>query len=380
MLALGLLASSVFAAGIIAKPHTVKADSAYTTKNSIVYRNKRGTMRIYQAKGFHMIDEVGYLENQIVLYGTLKNNSNRGGLTPEDFFNEHFNAYRIRKSSWRQLHSIGSLMFAPTNYTRYLSNNATDYVKPHKTLRFAVASEDDDMARPRTGERVVVRAYNDAYLVEKAMASKNFYLPTVKTAKDHQHGSSEKITAKDKSEPERDANELLKPKKYRRKNNSDAKIEGQTYDSKFGTFTITNAQAFNYSPTYSNPRQIACICLEGHFTNKTKMVVSPISFLDDYLSTTVNMSGVNKKLNFFYCAYNPHITSITLANNSDKDLKQGKYTHFKMALNFYGKVSDGDYLTVNGFGTNKKQIIGTVKIPLEMRNDIHAVHLSSSLN
>lgn len=161
--------------------------SAYTTKNSIVYKNSKGLMRIYEVKGFHIKnDDNSPLTSQIMLYGSFTNKSKKA-IKPDYFFASHFGGYQVTSSKWHPL-NINYPMFAPNRYASLLRDNGDDYVRPGKTIKFAIA--DEDPQHIYTGQKVVVRAYKDAYGPSGRLASKNFYLPYVKSAKDYD-GSSD---------------------------------------------------------------------------------------------------------------------------------------------------------------------------------------------
>lgn len=161
--------------------------SAYTTKNSIVYKNSKGLMRIYEVKGFHIKnDDNSTLTSQIMLYGSFTNKSKKA-IKPDYFFASHFGGYQVTSSKWHPL-NINYPMFAPNRYASLLRDNGDDYVRPGKTIKFAIA--DEDPQHIYTGQKVVVRAYKDAYGPSGRLASKNFYLPYVKSTKDYD-GSSD---------------------------------------------------------------------------------------------------------------------------------------------------------------------------------------------
>lgn len=161
---------------------------AYTTQNSIVYKNSKGLMRIYEAKGFHIKNvDNSPLTSQIMLYGSFTNKSKKA-IKPDDFFTSHFVGYQVTRSKWHPL-DINYPMFTPNRYASNLRDNGDDYVRPGKTIRFVVA--DEDPQHIYTGQKVVVRAYKDAYIPSGRLASKNFYLPSIKSAKDYDSSSDD---------------------------------------------------------------------------------------------------------------------------------------------------------------------------------------------
>ena len=70
----------------------------YTTKNSIVYKNNKGLMRIYEVKGFHIKNvDNSSLGSQITVYGSFTNKSKKA-IKPDDFFVDHFGGFQVSKS------------------------------------------------------------------------------------------------------------------------------------------------------------------------------------------------------------------------------------------------------------------------------------------
>lgn len=160
----------------------------YTTKKSIVYKNSRGFMRIYEVKGFHIKNvDNSSLGSQITVYGSFKNKSKKA-IKPDDFFMDHFGGYQVSKNKWHQL-DFSYPMFAPSNYASQLRDNGDDYVRPGKTVRFVIA--DEEPQHIYAGQKIVIRAYKDAYGPSGRLASKNFYLPSVKSTKDHDGSDDE---------------------------------------------------------------------------------------------------------------------------------------------------------------------------------------------
>ena len=112
----------------------------YTTKNSIVYKNNKGLMRIYEVKGFHIKNvDNSSLGSQITVYGSFTNKSKKA-IKPDDFFTDHFGGYQVSRNKWHSL-DINYPMFTPNRYTSHLRDNGDDYVRPGKTIRFVVADE-----------------------------------------------------------------------------------------------------------------------------------------------------------------------------------------------------------------------------------------------
>lgn len=160
----------------------------YTTKNSIVYKNNKGLMRIYEVKGFHIKNvDNSSLGSQITVYGSFTNKSKKA-IKPDDFFTDHFGGYQVSRNKWHSL-DINYPMFTPNRYASQLRDNGDDYVRPGKTVRFVVA--DEEPQHIYTGQKIVIRAYKDAYGPSGRLASKNFYLPYVTSAKDYDSSDDE---------------------------------------------------------------------------------------------------------------------------------------------------------------------------------------------
>lgn len=194
ILASVVLSATLLGAGtMISQSNTtvVEAKSyqkGYTTKNSIVYKNNRGLMRIYEVKGFHIKNvDNSSLGSQITVYGSFTNKSKKA-IKPDDFFTSHFGGYQVSKSKWHPL-DINYPMFTPNRYASQLRDNGDDYVRPGKTVRFVVA--DEEPQHIYKGQKIVIRAYKDAYGPTGRLASKNFYLPYVKSAKDYDGSDDE---------------------------------------------------------------------------------------------------------------------------------------------------------------------------------------------
>lgn len=145
--------------------------SSYTTKNSIVYKNKKGTMRLYQVKGANLRNgSERNFEHVIYIYGTFTNSSNKS-IRPIDFFDSHFRAFQISYSKVHEL-TVNTISFSPTEYTNFLGNNGYDYTRPHRTVRFAVG---DEFAHHFSiGQKVSIHTYNDTY--SSSLRKKNFKL------------------------------------------------------------------------------------------------------------------------------------------------------------------------------------------------------------
>lgn len=158
----GLLGGAVTVSNM--NPTVVQAkssSSSYTTKHSIVYKNKNGIMRITSAQGFLAKNGNYKPEHQIILYGTFYNKSSHG-IAPENFFHDHFKAFQVMRNTWHELYGMdgGAASYKSTNHIESLENIAEDTVRPHRSVRFAVV---DEFAKNYwQGQKIAVRSYNEA--------------------------------------------------------------------------------------------------------------------------------------------------------------------------------------------------------------------------
>lgn len=175
LLRLALVSFGLLGMGVFSKPTNVKASSynkAYTTKNSIVFKNSKGIMRIYQVKAANLRNGSDKdFEHVIYLYGSFTNKSSRS-IRPTDFFNSHFKAFQIFRSKVHEL-DINNVAGSPTEYTNTLGNNGDDYTRPNRSVRFAVS--DEFAPHFYLNQKISIHAYKDVGY-SKTLKKKTFKL------------------------------------------------------------------------------------------------------------------------------------------------------------------------------------------------------------
>lgn len=155
--------------------------SAYIASNSIVYQNKKGLMQINDVKAYNITDEDGdFEENQINVYGSFTNNSNKL-IKPGNFFDDHFRGFQVTNNKWHEINLSRYLISAASASDQKLAQNADDYVRPHQTVSFMLTEEEPQQIFE--GQRIVIRAYKNTF--GKVRASKNFYLSSIQSVEEY---------------------------------------------------------------------------------------------------------------------------------------------------------------------------------------------------
>lgn len=170
--------SNTNTAEVHAKAITTKY--TYVDKHSIIYGNKKGHMWIRHVYGYRMLDmDYHYEYSQIIVTGIFTNRTNHN-MSPLDFFSQHFRMFQVTKNAWHELDPEGPIPDAPTDYFESLSNNGVSKVRPHKYVEFAFC-DNDLPAKIYKNQRIVVRAYHNAYLPSKKLATKNYRLGSIES-------------------------------------------------------------------------------------------------------------------------------------------------------------------------------------------------------
>ncbi|RVU71815.1 hypothetical protein EJK17_00640 [Lactobacillus xujianguonis] len=147
----------------------------YVDKHSIIYGNKKGHMWIRKVYGYRMLDIDGNYEYSRIIVTGIFTNRSKHNVSPLDFFNQHFKMFQVTKNAWHDLDPEGPIPDAPTDYFDELGNDGISHVRPHKYVEFAF-SDDDVPVKLHKHQKIVVRAYHDAYLPSKKLATKTFKL------------------------------------------------------------------------------------------------------------------------------------------------------------------------------------------------------------
>lgn len=338
--------------------HPVSAssnDTAYTTKNSIVFKNKHGVMQIYQVKAANLRNgNEKNFEHVIYLYGSFTNKS-RKSVRPTDFFNSYFKAFQLTSSKVHEL-DINNVAGSPTEYTNELGNNGDDYTRPNRTVKFAVS--DEFSPHFYLGQKILIKAYN--YSGNRMLKQKSFRISGVYDAQvvgngDSQHVYSYVTKASLARAKKRAAKKALKIKKaksgsknFYKKANQYSVYWGNNSDEYalkgFGN-TMDNAYIKNvghFYPLIMHDKQN--IHLTIYLTNTSNEFINISDMLNNYFDITV--PGSNEKLNFKvddikrYNIAKPHKESaVTLITTNKRD---------------FSNVNELIFTVRNQYSTNKR--------------------------
>lgn len=352
-----LLGTAAISTSIASQPTNVEAatkrfkhgSKAYTTKNTIVYQNKKGKMTIYQVKGARIkIDDE--IDKQINFYGKFTNYSNKP-VSPQDFFDNHFETYQIKRNHRHPMDPTAYALNAPTSYTRFLFNQGQNEVLPHKSSRFAVSEEDPESFNE--GQKIQVIATTDANFETNSKLSKIFCLPKVLTTKNHEKGH-------DKVRPEDIEIDSSATREYQFKHNKDATFKNGVYSSNRGQLTINNIKAiyYHYKSDMSLPK--IKISIDADFLNKQKQSADALFFMYYYFSAyLLDKNGQKYNLDFNGDS-DAILNKYSLAENAGKSIKHGRSTHFQATASTHVNEDSNEPLTlvIQGLGRSKKQIVG----------------------
>lgn len=177
---LALAGTGLQTTSTVVQAKAVTTKYTYVDKHSIIYGNKKGHMWIRKVYGYRMLDIDGNYEYSRIIVTGIFTNRTKHNMSPLDFFHQHFKMFQVTKNAWHELDPEGPVPDAPTDYFEDLSNDGVSRVRPHKYVEFAF-SDDDLPAKLHKGQRIVVRAYHDAYTPSKKLATKNFKLGSIES-------------------------------------------------------------------------------------------------------------------------------------------------------------------------------------------------------
>lgn len=321
--------------------------SSYTTRHSIVYKNKNATLRITKAQGFLAKNGHYAPEHQILLYGALHNNSSHG-ITANNFWDKHFRAFQVTHTTWHELDLYGGAsIYDSTKHIESLENKADDHVRPHRTVHFILV--DEDGLSFWQGQKIAVRTYNDAYYEEaRHLATKKFSLDVYgyrakQLAKQRKIKQEKAAAKKHKQEVQSSKNFYKKADKYDVYwgNNADQyKLHG--YESSGKSVYIRGIGYFDPLVMKEDHNQIH-LCI--YFNNTSNQTISIFHIIGQYFDI---MDADNKnKLNFRiddikrYDICKPHKNSaVTLLSTNNTSTGSGLHLVVK---NNYSTNHRDDY-------------------------------------